>query len=158
MNKFRKLSLALVPFFICSSLYAQGISLPDIALDAQYMGPHKVITWATKSIPPHFGYRIEGYDFQVQASIITQGDSSFEDSLFGLVCILPDHSVTKYFFVHDQIIKCSDHEYQYSFPLRISESAWVTIFIASRQEIESDTYPGSYEHTSNKETLYLDAH
>jgi hypothetical protein len=138
MNRFSILLFPLLSLSIFSLLHSQELSLPKITIEAQYKGPHKVAIWGTTSIPPHVFYKIKGYDFQIRVSIIVQGNSTFIDSLLGIVCILPDHSVNKYYFKHDEIIKYSDHEYQYSFPVRISDSGWIRVFIASRKEMQSD--------------------
>ncbi len=158
MNRLSILSFPLLSFFIFSLSHSQELSLPKITIEAQYQGPHKVAIGGTKSMPPHVFYKIKGYDFQIRVSIIVQGNSTFVDSSLGIVCILPDHSVNKYYFKHDGIIKYSDHEYQYSFPVRISDSGWISVFIAPRDDMQSDTYVGFYQNTSNRESIHLNVH
>jgi len=133
-SKYMRLSLTSIIILLLthfsSPLLAQEAPLPEIKLEVEYKGPHQTVVGATKSIPPHFIYKTDGYDFQIELSITVQKYFTFSDSMYGIVCILPDHSVAKFYFDKTHLIRTSSQNYRYSFPLRIDRSGWINVFMA----------------------------
>ena len=130
--------------------------MPKIKVEAQYLGVYKVPTAVTNSYPSKVvSYRTEGYNYQVKLIISFPDYSPFIDSLYGIICILPDYSEQKNPLRKTEIVKLSDREYTYSFPLRINENGWIKVFIASNQEMLSNIDVRFYKSTSNKERIYL---
>jgi hypothetical protein len=134
---------------------AQELSMPNIRLETNYVGPYQVPTSATTSIPPHVSYKNEGYDFKIMVSIVFQDSSAFADTLYGIVCIMPDYSVQKIYFSAENFVACSPKEYCYSFPIRTKIEGWIKVYIAAISEMASDTDVRFYRNTSNKESIYL---
>lgn len=155
MKPFPERSIIALSLFLSLPLFAQEASFPDITINAEYKGPHKVPIGSTKSIPPHVFYRTKGYNFHMTLSIIAQRASTLFDSSLGIVCILPDYTVKKFFLEYDNMINTSENQYHYSFPVRIQRSGWIKVFIASREEMQSETDVTFYHGTSNKESIYL---
>lgn len=136
-------------------VFAQELMMPQISVDAEYEGPMKEVTGATNSIPPCYLYKIVGYNFRIILAISFEENAVFDESLYGLVCILPDNSYKKIFFHFDEIIASTDHSYEYSFTETIREGGRIEVFIASRSDLLTDMDVRSYKHTSNREDLFL---
>lgn len=156
MNRFSGCLAVLLTIFLFSRIQAQQDQVPNIMVEAEYKGPHEIGVGATKSIPPHIFYKTDGYNFDIKVLIITQNNSSFIDSAYGIVCILPDYSVRSIYLDHKSILRISEFTYQYSFRQKVKSGGWMKVFLVSRIEMQSDTDVNVYRMTSNKERIFLD--
>ena len=129
--------------------------IPTIALDVKYLGPHKIVTGETKSIPPLYLYKYEGYDFLIKISMTIPPGSSILDSLLGVVCVWPNSDVQNHIIVPSQIIMISDGHYIYSMTLYTLEQTWIDLFITTAVEMQTVKEKREYKQTSNLERIFL---
>ena len=155
INRTKILAVIIYLCLVAQPFHAQQLQMPDIAIGSRYIGPFQTPVAATKSIPPHYVYRIEGQDYQIKLRMNFPRNGMFPDSLYGIVCILPDGSSRKLHLNRDSIVEYSPKEYEYSFPLRIKDMGWVQIFLVSIQEFARDTDVRFYRDVSKKELIYL---
>jgi len=136
--------------------FAQELSMPSIKLQTAYVGPYRVPTGAaTQSTPSHTIYKNEGADFEITLTIVVQDTLIFTDTLFCIVCVMPDNSVQKLLFNPENIIVHSPQEYSYSFRVRTKSDGWIQVYVALKSEIAGNADPRFYKHSSNKESDYL---
>ena len=115
----------------------------------------KLTNQPTQATMPHStSYGPGIHIFNVTIDIDLKDSPSFPDSLFGIVCIMPDNSAQKIFFVQENIITYVPQERSYSFSVRTSDG-WMQVFLASRSELLSDKEPQFYKDRSNSEDVYL---
>ena len=143
--------------FVTLSSYAQTLEMPNIKVEPIYKGEYKIVVAVTNSYPPHEITKVAGYDYQIKMKITFIRNVSNIDSLYGIVCILPDGDTKKLLFSSDSIVQLSLLQYEYSFPIRIKGKGWLRMFVAQRKDFARDLDVSFYENTSNKESYYLDA-
>jgi len=153
-----KILFVIAMSFVTLSAYGQTLEMPNINVEPIYKDEYKIAVAVTNSYPPHeIISKVAGYDYQIKMKITFIRKISNIDSLYGIVCILPDGDTKKLLFNSDSIVQLSLRQYEYSFPIRIKEKGWLRLFVAQRKDFARDLNVSFYENTSNKESYYLDA-
>ena len=135
--------------------FAQAIKMPEIEGKTKYIGPY-MVQWNYGSVPtPESRFRVGGYDFEVTLKIIYKTETSFEDNLFGIVCVMQDGSSLKLLIDPNNLSSFSAREYEYKFPIRMKKEGWVQIFLTKRSDFLLDDDPRVYKNTSNRLSLYI---
>jgi hypothetical protein len=129
--------------------------MPEIEAETSYIGAYKVSMGHTNSMPPRDMIRVLGYDFEIKMRIIYKTNTIFEDTLFGIVCVMQDGTSQKLLINPNNVSSFSSREYEYKFPIRIKNESWVQIFLAKRSDFLLDDDPRLYQNTSNRLSLYL---
>ena len=140
---------------LTSSSFSQQDWMPHIKVESSYIGSSKVPTSMTNSVPSHISYATDGQNFKITVTMTFQDNYIFLDSLYGIVCIMPDRSAEKILFKPEDIIVYSSQQYGYSFPVRIKSDGWIEVYVARKSDMSSGTDAIFYQDTSNKESIYL---
>ena len=158
MMKTSIFALFILWIVLCNaSALAQDDPIPEIKLGATYLGPYRIIVGETNSMPPCPLYRTIGQDFTITVIIVFPIPSDFKYSLFGIVCVLPDHTVQEFFFDSQNITVIDLQQYQYTFPIRIQTGGWLQVYIVRKADIINDSGDHFFLNTSNKESIYLES-
>ena len=129
---------------------------PTIArIQGDFVQVKKTISGATRSVPPHFFYKIEGFDYLIKFEIYQPDSTSSLGSSFGIVCFVPDGAIWKFPLVPSNLIRTSTQVFEYSFPLEIQVEGTYRFFIASNNELNSNRHPKFYQYVSNTLSTYL---
>ena len=156
MKRFVKYSLTLWCLVLFAKLtFSQDIKMPYIEAESIYRGEDSIIFAETRSMPPHYLKRFDGYKFEIIMHIKFPDDSIFLDELFGIVYVLQDGTSEKLPITHNNVIRISSKEYEYTFPIKIKNDGWVGMFLAQRSDFSKDENVRFYKNTSNKINLYL---
>ncbi len=123
--------------------------------DAEFIRFNEIPFGMTNSIPPHVFYKIDSYVFEITFTVSYDGNSISLDSLFGLVCILPDYSILKLKMDVRNLIYLSPQKEKYTFLLETKKEGWLKIMLASNKEMQSDDTPEFYRYKSNTFLIYL---
>jgi hypothetical protein len=129
--------------------------MPYIEAESIYMGEDSIVIGATRSIPPHYFKRLDGYKFEIVMHIKFPSDKIYFDELFDVVYVLSDGTTKKLFISHNNVIRISSQEYEYSFTIKLKNNDWVEIFLAQRSDFSKNKDARYYKNTSNKVRLYL---
>jgi len=135
--------------------FAQAIKMPEIEGKTKYIGPYMVQWNYGSASTPESRFRVGGYDFEVTLKIIYKTETSFEDNLFGIVCVMQDGSSLKLLIDPNNVSSFSSREYEYKFPIRMKNEGWVQIFLTKRSDFLLDDDPRVYKNTRNRLSLYL---
>jgi len=148
---FTILVLILFPIFC----FAQNLQMPELEAETSYIGAYKVSIGYSLLTPPKDMIRVLGYDFEIKMRIIYKTNTIFEDTLFGIVCVMQDGTSQKLLINPNNVSSFSSREYECKFPIRMKSEGWVQIYLAQRRDFSEDTDPRLYQNTSNRISLYL---
>lgn len=140
---------------IAFQIQAQEIVFPQIKVEAEYIGVNKTVIGGTTSIPPHYFYKDHGHTFSMTMSLAVDSASQFEVQNFGIVCIRPDKSVQKISLYDDTVVKTSPFRYEYPFLIIVDDGGYIEVFLASKEDMRSNSDVAFYQKTSNKQSLVL---
>lgn len=132
--------------------FSQDLQMPQIETEAFYIGEDSIPFAVTRSFPPHYLYRHDGYLFEIIMNIKFQDEKIFSDELFEVVYILSDGTTKKLSLLLNNIIKVSPQEYKYKFQIKLKNNDWVEIFLV---QTNHSLMNNSFDNTSNKIKLYL---
>ena len=143
-------------FLFALPIYSQELTPPTIVAEPHYLGPHRVPSaHSTRVYPGRSTYYIDGYDFRIDISLHTDERTTFIDSLWGVVMVLPDRSVKKFSIEYADQHQLLGAISQYSFYIRVAEGGWITVFLAPVSELRSELKESLYTRTSNRESHFL---
>ena len=146
----------LVLLLVNLPLFSQEVRPPVILAETEYLGPHKVPSWSsTRAYPGVQSYFTDGHDFRIDISVRVADTATFMSSAWGVVLVLPDRSVNKYYLESGDLHQGVGQHYQHSFYIRIREGGWMTVFLAPVKEMQSDLNVRLYTGTSNRESHFL---
>lgn len=148
---FTILVLILFPIFC----FAQKIQMPEIEAETSYIGAYKVSIGYSPSTPLQDMIRVLGYDFEIKMRIIYKTNTPFEDTFFGIVCVMQDGTSLKLLIDPNNVSSFSSREYEYKFPFRIKSEGWVQVYLTRRSDFLLDDDPRLYKNTSKRLSLYL---
>jgi len=157
----REIAFFILIAFLIHNLVAQNKNtderqLPVIATgNAEFIRFNEIPIGTTTSIPPRVFNKIDGFVFEITFYVLYDRNLTSLDSLFGLVCILPDHSILKLKIDAKNIVCLSTQKEKYTFLLETKKEGWLKIMLASNKEMQSDGAPEFYRYKSNTFLIYL---
>ncbi len=119
----------------------EDVSYPGFSIEAKYVGPNKVVIGATNSIPPSFIYRIEGFEYELTVTLRAPDRRRLRDSLYCIVCVLPDQSIRKIFLREHKPTSALAYEHLFSIPFRITSAGRYTFVLATVAETRVEMPP-----------------
>jgi hypothetical protein len=122
---------------------------------ADFVQVRKTIIGATRSVPPHYLYRVEGYDYSITIEILQQDTAPLVGS-YGIVCFLPDGSIRKFPIVEGNLSSRSPEISEYSLPLEIQARGLHRFLLAHSEDFNSNRHPRHYQNVSNTQSVYLE--
>ena len=156
-------SLTLMLFVLCTpegfgqSSNSSTIQMPGIAqIHADFIGARKRVSGSTKSIPPHYFYKIEGYDYIMTIELSLVEPSTGIDTSIAIACIFPNNSIRIVKINPDSVLKRSPQYFEYSFPLEIIDNGNYNFVLSTTHEIERSIDPKFYQLLSDKQSIYLE--
>jgi hypothetical protein len=155
MNSIKYSLLFCILLFATRIIFPQQIEVPEISVEAQYLGDSKMVIARTQSIPPQNIYAIAGYNFQLKMTLRFPGNTPLQNSILGIAVILPDFTTEKLYFKPGNIVKKPNGEYEYSFPVKVKSRGYIKVFVCQIADFPSDEDVNFYTNTSNKCSLYL---
>lgn len=105
--------------------------------------------------PPQTRYIVVGYIFEIILHVTVKNRPLLLDSLYGVVCILPDDSNLKFIIDRRNLIESSPNEIKYFFPLEVKRKGWIKIILVSLTEMQGSGNSKFYKNRSNEYSIYL---
>ncbi len=133
--------------------YSQQIQMPQITIDAIYLGRGKKIS--PIEYYSHYFIINEGYKYKIRVRMNFPKDYIPNFLQYGIVCILPDFKVKKLNLNPKNILQYSPKEFDYTFRLKVINNGWLRIFVAQKNDFYKDTDVRFYDSTSNKANIFL---
>lgn len=147
-------SLGLNLLFV-SPMPSQQSLIPTISIKAAYRGAHRHMTGMTQSIPPHYIYAVDGYNFVITIRMRYNNSSVTPGSRLDVVCILPDSSVKRFVIHSEMVIEYTKQEYEYSIPVQVKSGGVTSVCVVSSRELENKLPVDQQNGRSNIERVEL---
>jgi|GEM_PF-2638218 len=122
--------------------------------DVEFVNYIKEPPGAMTNGPDKLIFRVSGYMFAIRFRITFDNIETL-DSLYSVVCYMPDFSVQKLKIIPDSLHYISDNSAGYSFILNTGKEGWVDIILVSNDEIQSGQNEHFYTRKSNEQSVYL---
>lgn len=155
----KKVIFALLFLLSTQQIFSQNFPTVTPVIDnvhARYIRTDKTQIGSTYSIPPYPLYRIDGYVFEIVFDITINENSGSIDSVYSVVCTMPDKSVQSFRLMTQNLNFVSDKSAVYAFTAEIKRAGWLNIVLGNNEEMRYEMNPNFYYHGSNRQNIYLE--
>lgn len=112
---------SITPAIVLQNGRAYVFTLQVVSVKSVFLKTEKEMTLVTKSIPPRYGYKIKGYVYGIELTVVALTDASYWDQPFVLHYRLPDGDEKTVIFNKERFAMRADFQYSFFFTVKTKE-------------------------------------